>query len=177
MHLFSDEQLIEIYLKNMNSQGKKALDYLYIRYEKAMLNYFYFALQNDYDKAQDFVQDLFIKIIDNIQKFDTNQKFQSWIYRIASNMCKNEYKSNKVFLKYKKYVSFTSGQYTTNNENENALKMCINALEPEHRSLIVLRFKMKLSIKEIAEIYDCPEGTVKSRLFYATKQLSKNYKR
>jgi len=35
---------------------------------------------------------------------------------------------------------------------------------------------MKLTVKEIAEIYECPEGTIKSRLFYATQELSKLYK-
>ncbi|MEA3451458.1 MAG: sigma factor-like helix-turn-helix DNA-binding protein, partial [Bacteroidota bacterium] len=46
----------------------------------------------------------------------------------------------------------------------------------EKRSLIVLRFKLNLSIKEIANIYECPEGTIKSRLFKATKELSRLYK-
>jgi RNA polymerase sigma-70 factor (ECF subfamily) len=176
MQSFTDEQLIDIYQSNKDGQGEAALDHLYKRYAKRMLNFFYFTLHNDYPKAQDFLQDLFIKIIENHQRFDKNQRFQAWIYRIASNMCKNEFRSNKVIQKFKNYITITSEHVILNDESEKLLRKCINALSQEHRSLIVLRFKLKLSVKEIADIYECPEGTVKSRLFYATKELSKLYK-
>lgn len=176
MKSLTDEQLMEIYQRNKDGQGQIALDYLYNRYAKKILNYFYFTLHNDYDKAQDFVHDLFIKIIEDRQKFDKNQFFKPWVYRVASNMCKNEFRSNKVIQKYKDHINSTSELITLNNETKRALRKCINDLSQEHRSLIVLRFKLKLTVKEIAEIYECPEGTIKSRLFYATKELSKLYK-
>jgi RNA polymerase sigma-70 factor, ECF subfamily len=176
MKSLTDEQLMEIYQRNKDGQEQIALDYLYNRYAKKMLNYFYFTLHNDYDKAQDFVHDLFIKIIEDRQKFDKNQFFKPWIYRVASNMCKNEFRSNKVLQKYKDHINSTSELITLNNETEKTLRKCINKISQEHRSLIVLRYKLKFTVKEIAEIYECPEGTIKSRLFYAIKELSKLYK-
>jgi RNA polymerase sigma-70 factor (ECF subfamily) len=91
-------------------------------------------------------------------------------------MCKNEFRNNKVIQKYNNHALAESEQTASLDDPENNLRRCISALNNEQRSLIVLRFKLKLSIKEIAGIYDCPEGTVKSRLFYATKELSKSYK-
>jgi RNA polymerase sigma-70 factor (ECF subfamily) len=91
-------------------------------------------------------------------------------------MCKNEFRNNKVIQKYKNHILSTSKHIIVNNETEKALRKCINELSQEHRFLIVLKFKLKLTVKEIAEIYECPEGTIKSRLFYATKELSKIYK-
>ena len=91
-------------------------------------------------------------------------------------MCKNEYRSEKVVQKYNNHVLVTSESIEDQDENENILRQCINKLNQDQRSLIVMRFKLKLKIKEIAEIYECAEGTIKSRLFYATKELSKFYK-
>ena len=176
MQDLSDEQLIKIYQSNQDGYGQVALGYLYDRYAKLMLNFFYFSLHNDHNKAQDFVHDLFVRIIEKNQSFDNIHLFKTWIYRIASNMCKNEFRSEKVTRKYTDYIQSASEQFILTNETDNTLKKCINELRQDHRSLIVLRFKMKLSIREIAEVHECAEGTIKSRLFYATKELSKLYK-
>jgi RNA polymerase sigma-70 factor (ECF subfamily) len=91
-------------------------------------------------------------------------------------MCKNEYRKLEVVSKYKAHVQKSALLYEELNVKELRLSECIKSLPQEQRSLIVLRFKIKLTIKEMAEIYQCPEGTIKSRLFYATKELSKQYK-
>jgi RNA polymerase sigma-70 factor, ECF subfamily len=176
MESFTDEQLISIYQNNLDGTARVAFGILYERYAKQMLHYFFYSLHNDNEKAQDFVHDLFLKIIEKNHTFNTNMLFKPWIYRIASNMCKNEYRSEKVAQKYNVHVMATSDQTDIQDERENILRQCINKLNQEQRSLIVMRFNLKLKIKEIAEIYECAEGTVKSRLFYATKELSKFYK-
>jgi RNA polymerase sigma-70 factor, ECF subfamily len=177
MQHLTDEQLIDIYQSDKDGQGKIAFGHLYDRYAKLMLNFFYFTLHNDYNKAQDFVHDLFIKILEKNNTFNKNQFFKAWIYRIASNMCNNEFRKNNVIKKYQDHIKSSSGFIIINTETEKDLRKCINDLNTEQRSLIVLRFKLKLTVKEIAKIYECPEGTIKSRLFYATKELSKLYKK
>jgi RNA polymerase sigma-70 factor (ECF subfamily) len=134
-------------------------------------------LHYDYNKAQDLVQDLFVKILEKNHTFNNNQFFKSWIYKIASNMCNDEYRKNNVIKKYNDHIKSSLEIITLNSETERELRKCINDLDSEQRSLIVLRFKLKLSIKDIAQIYECPEGTIKSRLFYATKELSKLFKK
>jgi len=176
MHSYSDEKLIEIYRATTDSRRQKAFDYLYLRYANALKHYFFFALYNDSEKAKDFVQDTFMKILESPEIFDTNKKFKPWIYRVASNMCKNEYRRQEVISKHKEESLATATQYAELTEDELRLSESIKKLPQEKRSLIVLRFKINLSVKEIAEIYECPEGTIKSRLFYATKELSKLYK-
>jgi RNA polymerase sigma-70 factor (ECF subfamily) len=177
MQHFTDEQLIEIYQSNIGDQGQVAFGHLYNRYAKLMLNFFYFSLQNDHNKAQDFVHDLFLKILEKHHTFNNNQFFKAWIYRIATNMCNNEFRKNIVIRKYHDHIKSSLEIIILNPETERDLRKCIADLNTEQRSLIVLRFKLKLSIKEIAQIYECPEGTIKSRLFYATKELSKLFKR
>jgi RNA polymerase sigma-70 factor (ECF subfamily) len=176
MESFTDEQLISIYQNNKDGTAQVAFGILYERYAKQMLNYFFYSLHYDHGKAQDFVHDLFLKIIEKNHTFNNKKLFKPWIYSIASNMCKNEYRSEKVVQKYNIHAMATSEQADNQEERENILRQCINKLNQEQRSLIVMRFNLKLKIKEIAEIYECAEGTIKSRLFYATKELSKFYK-
>lgn len=176
MQHFSDEQLIRFYQGNKGNKGQIAFTHLYNRYAKPMLNFFYFSLHYDYNKAQDLVQDLFVKILEKHYTFNNNQFFKTWIYKIASNMCNDEFRKKNVIKKYNDHIKSSSEIITLNFETERELRKCINDLNSEQRSLIVLRFKLKLSIKEIAQIYECPEGTIKSRLFYATKELSKLFK-
>lgn len=176
MDLLTDEELMVLFQENKDGQGSIAFDHLYCRYSKTMVNYFYYALHYDNDKAQDFLHDLFLKIIEHKNTFSAKLKFKPWIYRLAINMCKNEYRRKSVFKKYEKHVRSTNDTVYYE-DRKAALKHCINSLESNERSLIILRFKFKMSVKEIAIIYNCPEGTIKSRLFKATRELSKIYKK
>jgi RNA polymerase sigma-70 factor (ECF subfamily) len=176
MQRLSDEHLIEIFQKNKDGKGQLALGCLYDRYALQMLNYFYYTLHNDINKSQDFVHDLFIKIIEKHDTFNNSQIFKPWIYRIASNMCKNEFRNGKVVQKYNDHLKSTTDPFELSDETQNLLRQCICQLKQDQRSLIILRFKMKLKVKEISEIFECAEGTIKSRLFYATKKLSELYK-
>lgn len=171
----SDEELMRMLLKNERS----AFDELYKRYSGKLINYFFRFLNYDKEKARDMLHDLFIKIIEDPVKFDTNRKFSNWVYTIATNMIKNEYKKMEIRNVHKNEViadnnvfvesnwtrpdisAFTSG---LNNELEN--------LDIDSRALFELRYKQELSVKEIAAILDIPEGTVKSRLFYLVKGLA-----
>lgn len=175
MNSLTDEQLMDIFRKSNGDTGSNALDHLYNRYSKRLVNFFYYSFWKDHEKAQDFLHDLFLKIIENKAKFDENHSFQAWIFRIASNMCKNEYRSLEIDRKYQTYIT-NSTDGVENEQLNNDLQFYINTLEPEQRSLIILRFKFNMTIKEMAVVFECPEGTIKSRLFYATKELSSKYK-
>ena len=85
----SDEQLIEL----VQQADVSAFDEIYQRYGQCLLFYFCRMLGGDKAKAQDFLQDLFIKIID--KKNSPVQNFKSWIFTIAHNMCKNEFRNKK----------------------------------------------------------------------------------
>lgn len=176
MEKLSDETLMEIIGNQKDSRGMCALDYLYKRYSKPMHNFFYFTLNNDTARAEDFLHDLFLKILEKSKSFDSAQCFKPWIYRVATNMCMNHFRTHQVVQKYKQHIISNTSEISEATNSVAFIKSAISNLESDHRSLIVLRFKMNLTIKEMALIYECPEGTIKSRLFYATKELSKQIK-
>ena len=137
------------------------------------------------EKAEDFVHDIFAKIVRRPELFDPSRKFKTWLYSVANNMCKNEYKKQEV---RKNTSSGLDTHYTVSDTNANVLsevqdsqfreefEESLLALDEKHSQVFSLRHIQGLAIKEIAEILEISEGTVKSRLFYATKYLAESLK-
>ncbi|MCE2742935.1 MAG: RNA polymerase sigma factor [Fluviicola sp.] len=171
----SDEEL----MLSISKGEKKAFDELYARYADALLRYFTRLLWKDREKAEDFVHDLFAKIIQKPELFDASRTFKTWVYSVANNMCKNEYKKQEVRKNTTNGIDHVNviAQHDVLKEThesifQNTYNESIQQLDSKHREVFSLRHEDGLSIKEIAEILDLNEGTVKSRLFYATKQLA-----
>lgn len=179
---YSDEELMEM----ISKLNKSAFTELYERYSKPMLIYFKRLLWNDHEKAEDFVQDLFTKIIQQNQLFDRNRNFKTWIYAVANNMCKNEYKKQSVRKNTQYYVEDVQHLIADQKKNLTILtqeqdfsrlfEKELNLLDDKHKEVFELRHIDGLSIKEIADLMEINEGTVKSRLFYATKTLAEKLK-
>lgn len=168
----SDEELMSFIKKG----NKEAFSLIYDRYADRMLKFFYFRLNNDNDTANDFVQDLFIKIIDKPELFDSGKCFSSWLFSLAHNMIKNEYKKSNnrnELLKLYDYDLITTDEHEfINREFGDSLERELKLIEPINRDIFKLRYTDELTIKEIAEITNIAEGTVKSKLFYTIKKLS-----
>jgi RNA polymerase sigma-70 factor (ECF subfamily) len=179
-HNLSDEELMRFLI---NDGDDRAFELLYDRYSGKLHSYFYRMLYQDQNKADDFTQDLFMKIVERPEMFDPNRRFSTWLYSVAGNMCKNEYRRN--------------GRYQIVNEVpenpipecfeyipepidralfEQQLQQAVNELEETQKQCFILRYQEGLSVKEIANVVDCPEGTVKSRLFYTVRKLSDKLK-
>jgi len=171
---YSDEEL----MSKSRDGDTKAFSILYDRYGKKVHSYFYRMLWNDREKSEDFTQDLFSKIIEKPHLFQEGKKFSSWIYSIAANMCKNEYRSAEVRKKAQVELEYTTSSFDSISEQTDSkffkhdLDIAIDQLNPEQRAVFILKYKQGLKIKDISDCLDCSEGTVKSRLFYAIKKLS-----
>lgn len=165
-------------------KGKEqAFNELYQRYAKKMLYFFYTKLYQDQEKANDFVQILFLKIIEHPEKFDATQKFSTWFYTLAYNLCKNEYRKNETTQNFiegfeatpNESILANTTQYDIDYFNQQ-LMLQLNKLGENHKETFILRYQQELTIKEISELMNCAEGTVKSRLFYTTKTLAQKLK-
>ena len=170
----TDEELMSLLTKG----EQLAFDELYKRYSKAILNFFFRMINYNREKAEDMLHDLFLKIIEKPYLFDKTKKFSTWIYVVASNMLKNEYRTLNTQNEYinHQFTTQTDKIYVAERiDNEIFSKQLnneLNKLDIELKSMFTMRYMEEMSIKQIAEIFECPEGTVKSRLFYITKNLS-----
>jgi RNA polymerase sigma-70 factor, ECF subfamily len=165
-----DEELMQ----KVQQGSEAAFTELYTRYSTSLLRYFTRMLWNNSTMAEDFLHDLFLKIIHNPQQFDANRRFSTWVYSVAHNMCKNEYRKKQnerldgVEVKQGRDLDRELDLFSANDK----LAMLLEILEEEDKTIFLLRYEEELSIGQISKIVFMPEGTVKSRLFYLRKQLA-----
>lgn len=140
-------------------------------------------LNRDFEKAEDFTQDLFMKIIDRPDMFDASRKFSTWVYVIATNMCKNEYRRLNVrkseddsLLEYMPAGGLEITESIDQSHFSKELNKELEKLSNKHQEVFLMRFQQGLQLKEIAEVLEISEGTVKSRLFYCIRKLAERLK-
>lgn len=171
----TDEELM---VQIQDHHSHSAIVELHARYSGRLLGYFIKMLNKDVSLSQDFVQELFLKILEKKHLFDPSKKFYTWVFTIASNMCKTAYRKTGLSLSFEN----EKHEHLQTHHNENlaekelflkALQTSIDNLEDHHKQAFVLRFLEHFSLQEIADIAETSLGTVKSRLFYATQKVSK----
>jgi len=145
------------------------------RYEKPIFNMAY-RMVHDFDDAADITQAAFVRAYEKIETFNPAYKFFNWLYRIAVNESINHLNRRKRNREFQ--VDLPSGQPTpeddfAQNELNHLLQRALMAMTFDHRVVIILKHLLFLSYREIAEVLDISEKTVKSRLFSARKVLKK----
>ncbi|HEY0994695.1 MAG TPA: sigma-70 family RNA polymerase sigma factor [Gemmatimonadaceae bacterium] len=159
---------------------ERAFAELVERYQNRLLNFVYRTV-GDRERAEDLVQEVFIRVYRHLHRFDRSKKFSTWVYTIASNLAKNELRNRSrnplvLFQTIKgrseeddRPVDFEDpGTRPDDLYRKRHLRALVEetvaALPEHHREVFVLRELEGKSYEEIAEITDCNLGTVKSRL-------------
>ena len=171
----SDEELMREVIAH---HSHPAITELHRRYSPKLMGYFYKMLNKQEEIAQDFVQDLFLKILEKKHQFDTDKRFYTWVFTIACNMCKTSYR-NQYIVSYED--TLTEHGHLTEDLAEKErfhahLEKSMSNLEHAHKTVFVLRHMEHFSLQEIADITEVSLGTVKSRLFYATQKMAEQLK-
>ena len=174
---YTDEDL----MRRFSEGDRRAFEQIYDRYEAFMVNFFYRKLWQDRIKAEDFTHDLFTKLIDKPTLFDPSRSFKTWLFSVANNMCKNEYKKQEV-RKPTAYdipegvESVDEGNLQDTQVDEKQfgieLSQALEKMGEKHSEVFKLRHFEGLSLNEIGEVLEINTGTVKSRLHHATKLLA-----
>lgn len=158
--------------------SENAFSEVYRRYHRPIYNYLLRIVQDDAG-ADDILQEVFLAIWQGAGKFKQKASVKTWIYRIAykqsiSWLRKHKRKSSRVPLD----EMIDSGESPEERAMAAMRSIYINkamaGLTLKHRAVIELAFVQEMSYAEIAEILDCPVGTVKSRMSYALRQLSQS---
>lgn len=156
-----------------------------------------FRMLGDRAEAEDLAQEVFVTVFKSIDGFRGDSKLSTWLYRVATNHCKNriKYLQRRARGKKKEFDEIAEAgaiESATMNqtshiarpdhmveayEKEQILKTAIASLDEDHRTLIVLRDIENLTYDQIQEITGLAEGTVKSRLHRARHALRDKVKR
>lgn len=169
MHKDRDIALLE----DCKRGDREALGSLVLRYERPVFNAAFRMLGNP-DEAADVTQTVFLKVFENLGQFNPQYKFFSWIYRIAVNESINQLnRRGKTEPLAENIVAATPGPEELMAEGivSKKIQSVLMTLQDDHRSVIVLRHFSELSYRQMSEILQIPEKTVKSRLFAARKQM------
>lgn len=147
----------------------------------------YRMLGNAYE-AEDMAQEAFIRAYVNIERFNVNRKFSTWLYRIATNLCIDRIRKKKPDYFLDAEVAGTEGltlysqiasteatpdEEVSKMELQSIIQQEILKLPEKYRSVIVLRYIDELSLNEISEILSLPLGTVKTRIHRGREALRK----
>lgn len=184
----TDNQIINLILNGDRSRFNS----LIWRWEKPIYNFILRYLGNK-ELARDATQKVFIRVYKNLNKLRDPAKFSSWIYQIASNLCKDEIKK----MSHRDFVSLDLIQ--ENNEHDgyrlpdqlqeaeqslpdaklnqkqisNIVQKALQQLPEEQRVVIIMKEYQGLKFKEIAEALNQPLNTIKSRMYYGLNGLRK----
>lgn len=144
----------------------------------------------DPDEARDISQEAFLKVYRHLDTFHGQSNFYTWLYRITVNLCidlrRKAGRDNQAEFDERiaheeagspadqispGRLRFDPAKALHNRELRERLNAALEQLSESHRSVLLLREVEGLSYKEIAEVLECPEGTVMSRLFHARRQM------
>jgi RNA polymerase sigma-70 factor (ECF subfamily) len=164
-----DSELIGKCLKG----DRRAFEALLIKYEKPVFNAAYRMLHSTED-ARDVTQTVFLKVYENLDKYDPGFRFFSWIYRIAMNEsidCLGKLNRTETIDTEPADEGLGPEQELINTQLQDDLQIALMSIKPEYRTVVVLKHFLDCSYVEISEILNVPEKTVKSRLFTGRQLL------
>ena len=178
----SDHELLNTYI----SGNEDSINVLLNRHRKRILDYIYMMVKNR-DVADDIFQETLIKVVRFVQegRYTENGKFLSWVLRIAHNQVIDYFRQKKQrnnvsegdagydILNNQKFSDHTVEEKLITNQIETDVRKLIDFLPPEHNEVVLMRYYMGLSFKEIAEQTDVSINTALGRMRYALINLRK----
>ena len=181
MHELPDENLM-----GLTAVGHpEAFDELVRRYDKRLINFIYRTIGR-FDRAEELAQETFIRAFRAAERFDETRRFSTWLYTIARNLVNNELRdkarrSRRMRIRESDWdyrgveqVADTAkgplGRLEASELKEN-LERAMGTLSSDQRQALVLAEYEHMRYKDIAQIFNCPVGTIKAWIHRAKRKL------
>lgn len=152
-----------------------AFEQLVVRHQKSLLNFFYRSCV--YTDVEDLVQQTFVRLYRYRDRYSPTAKFTTFLYLIARQVRVDEIRKRIHLQELRDRYSAeleVNGAYSTEEPYSGAaddLQGALSKLSEAHRDVVVLGMLQELPYSEVAKILDIPEGTVKSRMHHALREL------
>jgi RNA polymerase sigma factor (sigma-70 family) len=154
---------------------------LYERYKKPLFAYF-FRIIEDKEQSEDLVQSVFYRMLKYRIQYRGEGKFTTWMFGIAHNLVCDMFKKRETVTFSKESIElmnrelqYDAGHMLEKNEQIQLMRLSLRKLEFEKREVLILSKYHELKYKEIAEILNISENTVKQRVFRAIEELRQVY--
>ncbi len=178
----TDEALV----RSILSGDRDRFEVLVERYQTRLVNYLYRMVRN-LEEAHDLTQEVFIRVYQALDRYDSQYRFSTWLFRVAQNAAIDVIRKRRIQLvpltrradegsESTVDLELPDGQPSAldtlqGRELDASIRSAIDALPWEYRELILLRHYGELAYEEIAEVKAMPLGTVKNKLFRARQML------
>ncbi len=181
-----DDKLVKKAIGGQEGAYKRLVD----KYERALF-FHILKMVKDREQVEDLVQETFVKAFDNLNTYNTNYAFSTWLYRIATNHTIDYLRKKKLkTLSIDDPVKTKDGEMEMQLPDESAgtdrdiirkqrqkiVQQAIQDLPEKYRKVIELRHMEEKSYQEISDVLDKPLGTVKAHIFRARELLYKELK-
>lgn len=184
----SDEEL----LRRFNDGDADAFAELVRRYERPLYNFILRSVRRR-ERADELLQDVFMKVVQRSQDFKGNSKLSTWLYTIARNLC-IDHSRKMVFRRHKSLDAPRSGSGSEEGPSllertaaegaepdramvaedlRKRISEAVEELPEEQRDVFLMRHVQGMRFRDIAEVIGVPENTVKSRMRYALERLQR----
>ena len=169
---------------------QNAFEELVYRYDRNVLS-IAFKYANNEDDAKDLYQEVFIRVYRGLKSFRFQSEFSTWLFRITTNVCltyksrskehlrvsiDNDYDDEENEISTTKelvYDGSSPEEISSGSDLGEIINAAVESLSPKQRMTFILKHYEGYKIREIAEMLNCKEGTVKKYLFDAIKNLRK----
>ena len=178
----TDEELVI----SVRSGDHQSLGVLVARWERPLFCFAYRMLQRQED-ARDICQETFLRVLKKAHRFRDGSKFSTWMYQIALNLCRDQLRKRRrwrtILAEDRELNEQTDAPpdgYPAANDpslqvekrqKTRALQLALKEIPSEQREVLIMKEYEGLKFKEIAEILNAPESTVKSRMYYGLTGL------
>lgn len=168
-------------LKRINSAIEKtakgdgrAFEQLYIEMRGGVYSFVYTYFHDSFD-AEDVMQTVFLKIKQNADKFTPGTNGLAWILQIAKNTSLKELAKRKTQTEYIEKVTAEIGSRTDDYDEPSVMRLMNKVLTEEEQRIVTLHVIWGYKHREIAEILNCPVGTITSKYKRATEKIKKEW--
>lgn len=167
---------------------EEAFGHIVRRWEKRIFNLAWRMVGNRED-AQDIVQETFLSVFRSIRGLRDPGSFATWVYQIALNHCRarrrfrvvnvslNNPGTDETVDRNALFSELPAQDRGDSLETLDIIRKALAGLSEDHRSAIVLKEYMGLSLEEVASVMECPLSTAKSRLYHGLRDVQRNLKR
>jgi RNA polymerase sigma-70 factor (ECF subfamily) len=178
----TDEELVI----SVRSGDHQSLGVLVARWERPLYCFAYRMLQRQED-ARDICQETFLRVLKKAHRFREGSKFSTWMYQIALNLCRDQLRKRRrwstILAEDRELNEQTDlppdvrlagddpSLQVEKRQKTRALQLALKEIPSEQREVLIMKEYEGLKFKEIAEILDAPESTVKSRMYYGLTGL------
>ncbi len=174
-----------ILIEKLKDGDHSAFHRLFEEYKKMVFHYAY-DLTGNIQEAEDISQEVFVRVYNGIKGFRHESSLKTWVMKITLNLCRNYHRRRKIFS------FFSLSQESQEDEDEYSfeigvqddpaegiyqrqklriLRKAIMKLPRKQREVFIMKHLKEMKIKEIAEVLESPEGTVKANLFKAIRNF------